>query len=364
MTDSSRPTTPPSATLTHRTHSAPTPAPFNAPAVPTPTNIITPQTFVLRKDRPPYWPHDLPDEPLDLNNHIFGPDIARRLASFCDELSSDYSCTATELQTFANCPRQYYWQHHLGTRNGRLLPVMQDDLARHRVHESRGRIIHLYLQRHEVGWSETKMRDKMRDTIVRSVDYPLEAPEQYVPEFLPDIQRFLASKQYELLRTADEVHRERPITVRIPGQPGCEIETRPDVMFRNNRRWYVIDYKTANFSGSPNPLLSLLDDTLRYELQAALYLIALQECMGKHAVESFTFYYTAHAVAVQETPTDVWLDGWRAIVPSISRWIQKKNFGPAEPRYTQHKCTGCPFRDTVCKPVGDPDGTPRPTIRP
>jgi hypothetical protein len=69
-------------------------------------------------------------------------------------------------------------------------------------------------------------------------------------------------------------------------------------------------------------------------------------------------------VAVQETPTDVWLDGWRKIVPSMSRWIQKKAFGPADPPFSRAKCTGCTLRDTVCKPVGDPEGTPRPVPRP
>lgn len=347
----------------HATRGAPRPAPFNPATGSVPAQVIEPQTIVLRKDRAPNWPHDLPDPPIDLSMESYGPAIARRLATFCDEVSSTYPFTATELQTFANCPRRYQWHHHLGASFGRLITVMPDDLERYRVNESRGRIIHLYLERHEHGWGEGKMRQVMRDSIARSVDYPLEKPEQYVDEFLPDVHRFLTSEQYELLRAADEVHRERAIHVHIPGQPGCEVEAKPDVMFRHNRRWYVIDFKTANFSGSPSPLSALLEDTLRYELQAALYLIALQSWVGKHAVDSFTFFYTAHGVAVQETPSDVWLDGWRAMVPSISRLIQKKAFGPLDPQWSRSKCSGCTIRDTVCKPVGDPDGTPRPISR-
>jgi hypothetical protein len=200
----------------------------------------------------------------------------------------------------------------------------------------------------------------MRDSMLRSLDCtPLDV-DRYVDDMLADVRRFLASEQYDLLRRADEVLREVTLTLHIPGQPGCVIEARPDVVFRHNRSWYIMDYKTANFGAAENPLLAILEDTTRYELQAAIYLAALRQHFGRHAVEAFTFFYTAHGVAVQETPSDKWLDGTIALMPTFSRWIQKRMFGPMSPVWKARKCTGCEFRGTVCKPIGDPGRPPAP----
>lgn len=340
-------------------NSAPRPAPFNSPASEQTRDVDT-QTIVLRKDRAPLWPHHMPEARREPNLDSYGPDISRQLATFSGDVSSTFPVTATEVQTFVNCPHAHRLRHRMGFESGRLITVTLDDLERYRVNVSRGRIIHLYLQRHEHGWSEETMRRIMHDTIARSVDYPLASPEQYVDEFLPDIRRFLASAQYELLRTADEVHRERSIYLRVPGQPGCEVEAKPDVMFRTNGRWYIIDYKTASFHGERNPLEAVLHDSLRYEMQAALYLAALRAAVGEHAVDSFTYFYTAHGLAVQEMPTDAWLGGAMALLPLISGWMQKGISGPMTPTWSQSKCAGCDFRNTVCKPLGDPDGAPQP----
>lgn len=359
MSDAPRHTLP-SGPAARAIQSAPLPAPFTPADASSGAAPIEPQTIVLRKDRPPYWAHDLPNEPRDLTYERYGDVVAQRLVTFWNEVHPSATFTATELQCFATCPNQYRWRYVHGARNGRLITPTLDELERTRVDASRGQIIHLYLQRHEDHWSEATMCDKLRDTIARSVDYPLASPEQYVEEFLPDVQRFLASPQYELMRSADEVLKEVSLQLRLHGQPGCVIEARPDVLIRRHGRWHIIDYKTARFHSAPNPLLALLDDTLRYEMQAALYLIALRECMGKHTVDSFTFFYTAHGVAVQETPTDVWLDGAEQLLSPMARWIQQGALGPTDPVWSASKCGGCDFRKTVCKPVGDPEGTPRP----
>lgn len=223
--------------------------------------------------------------------------------------------TVSRILDYLACPRMYYCRWMLGIRDEEIEP---EDYLR----EDTGRV------------APTSLGTAVHQ-IMRAVDFARDLepqfetliglqPEAVQAEAWEACRRFLRLPWADRIRKASRRLQEVPLRVRLDS---CDFRGRADLLFEEDGRWVVADFKTG--SGT---------DKERYRLQVGIYALAVQRCLGATPAE-VAVVSLGRGSGYSEAIDAALLDQAESTVREVAQNLRAEAFAPR----TSRECTHCDF---------------------
>lgn len=258
--------------------------------------------------------------------------------------------SASELTEYVRCPRRHQYRYQVGIIETTIRALHADRLPP----AMRGAAVHQYLARHRDDWTLEERRRAMLTALrVHSQSDPYLTPEAHVDDLLMVADQYLESEWHRRATAADEVRREQPFVFQLRGD--MTLVGTFDLLLREGERWTIIDYKTSNLPEGVAADEGLQRLARRYEVQAAIYALALEHLVGETAVGTIVFsFLEIGGTAVELSVSAAWLDRWRQALPHVVHRARQGVYGD-RPTWSPELCDGCPYAG-MCRPTGLPTG--------
>lgn len=275
--------------------------------------------------------------------------MAARLVG-CDYSTRMREFSVTELALYLQCPLAHYHRYVAGIT--RTTVCTQWTLAPLSA-AARGEVTHAFLARYRHDWSGSQRQEEMELALrahARShcLDTSPGELSGLAAELLHGLSAYLDGPWPQRISMAVSAHRERAISFAFDRY--TILGGTVDLMVREKDGWRILDYKTASMD--PESRADALRERARaYELQAAVYSLAVEAVEGQGSVREYVLAFPSAEFEVRIPVTTSWLESWRERLGELVRRVRREEY-PMMP-WKLERCGGCPYLRS-CRPEGAP----------
>lgn len=295
----------------------------------------------------PFFPETHQEVPPPPDRRSEGAQLAGCPGPYSRSDVSTHWMSATELSEFVACPERHRIRYREGFHETRLQLYERGRLSP----SARGKALHDYLARVQPEWNVEQRHTTMTRAISRHARYELVTPEDHADELIAVANRFLSTEWWSRASSAERQHREMPFVFRLDRD--TTLTGSLDLAYEEAGRWTIVDYKASALPGGVERSVALRQFARRYEVQAAVYALALDALGTAGKVTRVVLYSLESCAAVEIAVTPWLLTQWRSALSVLAMRARLGHYGNG-PRWSADQCPGCPYL-RLCRPPGAPD---------
>jgi ATP-dependent helicase/nuclease subunit A len=245
----------------------------------------------------------------------------------------------TAISAYEECPYRFYLERVLGLAPTELHQILVPREPEFDAVRERGAAVHALLEWSQAnGWAEPTPELVRRHAVAAGL-----GEESLAADLLEPVRGWLGSPLRE--RLAGEASRVRAEVPLLLGLGGTVLRGSIDLLVeRDGAPPLVVDYKTDRLDGA-----DLTDHASRYEVQRAIYALAVAEALSAPEVEvAYVFLERPDDPVVTTLGADA-MAAARARLAATIEQIGRGDFGVAAPEQRSWSlCRGCPALGSLC----------------